>query len=191
MEENRTNQTQEIHPEEGKSTHPGGPACLEVKMTCGSIFDVLLYHMYSTFGGFIINVAGLAVILIGGMRLFFGQTGLAAAFGYMFFGVIILCLTPLSLRMRAGQMMKMPKYQGRITYCFDDTGIRETMTDGYNHYGWDQVEKAINTPKTISFYMQGGDSLLVFPKEAFSNACFRDVMWYLSHHVVMGKIYIR
>ncbi|MCD8083871.1 MAG: YcxB family protein [Clostridiales bacterium] len=172
------------------STHPQGPALLDVRMEAAFIFDMLLYHMYSTLGGFLMNMVGLAVIMIGGMQYYFGNMTLQMGLGYCAFGILLLLITPVNLWLRAKNTMKLAKYQDVILYRFDDDGIDEVMSDGTNHYGWNQVEKAISTPKTISYYMEGNDSVLIFPKVSFTNEGFRDAMWYLSHHVVMGKIYI-
>lgn len=167
------------------------PAELVVTMKDAFIYDMLLYHMYSTFGGFCMNLAGLTAMALGGLRYYFGQHSLNAAFGYIILGVFIVAFTPLNLKLRAKNTMKEEKYSGAICYRFSDSGIEETLCTGrMNHYSWSEVEKAVNTPKTIAFYMTGGARVLVFPKEDFDNVTFRDTMWFLSHHVVMGKIYI-
>ncbi|MCD8335261.1 MAG: YcxB family protein [Clostridiales bacterium] len=175
-----------------QSTAPASPdrAELDVNMNAKYIYDMLLYHMYSTLGGFMINIVGLTIIILGGMQLYFGRTTLWGAATYCAFGILLLVATPLSLRMRANNTMKQSKFQNDLHYGFDNSGIDETIGGGTNHYGWNQVEKAVSTPKTISFYMEGNDSVLVFPKESFDNETFQSAMWYLSHNVVMGKIYI-
>lgn len=177
---------------QSQPTAPVSPARaeLDVRMNAKYIYDMLLYHMYSTLGGFLINMVGLTIIIMGGMRLYFGQATLLSAAAYCAFGVLLLAATPASLKMRANNTMKLNKYQDTLHYGFDNSGIDETIEGGTNHYGWNQVEKAVSTPKTISFYMEGNDSVLVFPKECFDNETFQSAMWYLSHNVVMGKIYI-
>lgn len=167
------------------------PAELVVNMKDSFIYDMLLYHMYSTFGGFCINIAGLTAMCLGGIRYYLGQHTLTAAFGYIILGVIMIAFTPLNLKLRAKNNMKEEKYSGPIHYSFSNRGIEETLCTGtVNHYDWKDVDKAVNTPKTIAFYMSGGGSVLVFPKECFDNVTFRDTMWFLGHNVVMGKIYI-
>lgn len=173
----------------GKVSYPR--AELDVKMKADYIFDMLLYHMYSTFGGFMLNVAGLAVIITGGMRYTFHKSSLAGAIGLMLFGVLLLVVTPLNLKLRARNTTKLPKYRNTIHYGFDGDGIDETINCHVNHYDWSQILKAVSTPKTITFYLSDGGSVLVFPKEAFDPATFQSVMWHLSHNVVMGKIFIR
>ncbi len=164
---------------------------LEVKMEASYIFDMLLYHMYSTFGGFMLNIAGLTVIIMGGMRYYISHVPLSAAAGIMLFGVILLAATPLNLKLRASRTMKLPKYQSPIRYGFDGSGIDEYINGSMNHYGWSRILKAVSTPKTITFYLDDESSVLIFPKAAFDNETFKDVMWHLSHNVVMGRIYIR
>ncbi len=164
---------------------------LDVKMKSEYIFDMLLYHMYSTFGGFMLNLAGLAVIITGGMRYYFHQSSLAGAAGLMLFGIILLAVTPLNLKLRARNTTNLPKYRNAIHYGIDGSGIDETINGSANHYDWSQILKAVSTPKTITFYLSDGGSVLVFPKESFDTETFRSVMWHLSHNVVMGRIFIR
>ena len=167
------------------------PTQLDVRMEAKYIYDMLLFHMYSTFGGFCLNVAGLTAIALGGIRYYLGKHSLGAAFAFMLLGVVIIAATPASLWARAKATVKQERYRGVIHYTFHDGGIEEAMASGAaNHYDWSQVAKAVNTPKTIAYYMEGGGSVLVFPKEAFTNETFRDAMGHLSRHVVMGKIYI-
>ncbi len=170
---------------------PNPPAELDVRMEAKYIYDMLLFHMYSTFGGFCLNVAGLTAIALGGIRYYQGKHSLGAAFAFMLLGIIIIAATPASLWARARATMKQERYQGVIHYTFHDGGIEETMASGAaHHYDWSQVAKAVNTPKTIAYYMEGAGSVLVFPKAAFTEETFRGAMWHLSHNVVMGKIYI-
>ena len=42
---------------------------VEVKMKAEYIYDLLLFHTYSKLSGFMINLMGLTVIIIGGWRL--------------------------------------------------------------------------------------------------------------------------
>lgn len=181
--------------ENGKSTEASRPLCpraeLNVKMKAEYIYDMLLYHMYSTFGGFMLNVAGLAVIITGGMRYSFHKSSLAGAIGLILFGVILLAVTPLNLKLRAKNTTKLPKYQHIIHYGIDNDGIDESINGHSNHYDWNQILKAVSTPKTITFYLSDGGSVLVFPKEAFDPKTFQSAMWHLSHNVVMGRIFIR
>lgn len=163
----------------------------DVHMDAKFIYDMLLFHMYSTFGGFCLNIAGLTAIVLGGIRYYLGQHSLETAFSFIIVGVIIIVSTPLSLWLRAKNTMKQEKYRSAIHYRFHDGGIDEMVAGSeVNHYQWSQVEKAVNTPKTISFYMQSAGSVLVFPKQDFTNETFQAAMRQLSRHVVMGKIYI-
>lgn len=46
---------------------------IDVKMKAEYIYDLLLFHTYSKFSGFMINVLGLAIIIIGGLSLGMGK----------------------------------------------------------------------------------------------------------------------
>lgn len=42
---------------------------VKVKMKVEYIYDLLLFHQYSKFSGFFVNMMGLAVIILGGFSL--------------------------------------------------------------------------------------------------------------------------
>jgi len=139
-----------------------------VKMKKEFIYDLLLFHTYSKFSGFLVNVLGLAVIITGGILLGLDKIRLIQAIMYVFAGVIFLSYTPFTLKNRAKQMMKAPYYQSEIAYEFDEEGIHEEISGQVNDYAWSQVEKAISTPKDIAFYV-GKEEALILPKESFGD----------------------
>lgn len=174
-----------------QNTVPQPIAEFDVHMDAKFIYDMLLFHMYSTFGGFCLNVAGLTAVALGGIRYYLGLHSMGTAFAFIVLGVVIVAATPLNLWLRAKNTMKQKKYQSPIHYRFHDGGIDETVAGSeVSHYPWSRVEKAVNTPKTITFYLEGAGSVLVFPKQDFTNETFQAAMGQLSRHVVMGKIYI-
>lgn len=164
--------------------------CVNVKMKAAYIYDLLLFHMYSKFSGFLVNLLGLSVLIIGGMRLGKGDLTLMQAAFYVIGGLFILAYTPLTLKRQAKKMMGADKYQKDLMYCFDHEGIHETFDEEKKtSYTWDQVKKAIATPKTISFYISETDALII-PKESFGES-FRPVMNLVVQHMTMDRIFIR
>ncbi len=162
---------------------------VEVKMKAEYIYDLLLFHTYSKFSGFMINLVGLTVIIIGGWRLKGGEITLAQCFIYLLVAALILSFTPLTLKIRSKKMMKNPKYKNVIQYSFDGDGIEEVIGEANNSYAWNQVQKAIATPKDIAFYV-GEDAALIVPKESFGES-FMPVMKLIAENLTRDKIYIR
>ena len=162
---------------------------IEVKMKAGYIYDLLLFHTYSKFSGFIVNVLGLAVIVTGGLNYGSGKISLLQCLIYIVVGIAFLAFTPLSLWRRSRQMIKNPKYQDSIYYKFDEHGFDERIKDHLNHYNWQQVQKAIATPKNIAFYV-GAETAVIVPKESFGGH-FMPVMKLIADNVTRDKIYIR
>ncbi len=160
-----------------------------VKMRSEFIYDLLLFHTYSKFSGFLVNVLGLAVIITGGLMLGMNKIELLQALLYVVAGILFLSYTPFTLKRRAKQMIKAPQYQSEIVYGFDEFGIRELMSDKENRYTWGQVEKAISTPKDIAFYV-GKEEALILPKESFGDH-FLPIMKLIAENVTRDRIYIR
>ncbi|MDF2820944.1 MAG: hypothetical protein K0R15_1385 [Clostridiales bacterium] len=160
-----------------------------VKMRTQFIYDLLLFHTYSKFSGFMINVSGLGIIITGGLMLGMDKIQLIQALLYVAIGILFLSYTPFTLKRKAMKMIKAPQYQSEIAYGFNEEGIEEEMLGQVNHYSWSQVEKAISTPKDIAFYV-GKEEALILPKESFGEN-FLPTMKLIAENVTRDRIYIR
>lgn len=164
--------------------------CVNVKMKAAYIYDLLLFHMYSKFSGFLVNLLGLTVLIIGGLRLGKGDLTLLQAAFYLVGGFFILAYTPYTLKRQSKKMIKAEKYQHELVYSFDDEGIHEKLSeDKVTDISWNQVVKAISTPKTISFYITESEAMII-PKECFGDS-FGPIMNLVIKHMTMDRIYIR
>lgn len=161
----------------------------DVKMKAEYIYDLLLFHTYSKFSGFIVNLMGLTVIVMGGLSYGSGAINAMQCAFYILAGFGFLAFTPVNLRIRAGKMIKNQKYSDVIQYAFDEQGIEEAIHENINSYSWSDVEKAIATPKNIAFYVKN-DSALIIPKESFGEN-FMPVMKLIAENITRDKIYIR
>lgn len=159
-----------------------------VKMKNEFIYDLLLFHTYSKFSGFLVNVLGLSVIITGGLLLGVDKIQVKQAIMYVFAGILFLSYTPFTLKRRAKQMIKAPQYHSEIIYEFNEDGINEEILGKINIYNWHQIEKAISTPKDIAFYV-GKEDALILPKESFGDN-FLPVMKLIAENVTRDKIYI-
>lgn len=162
---------------------------IKVKMKREYIYDLLLFHTYSKFSGFLINILGLAVIITGGLLLGMDKIQVMNAVMYIVAGALFLSYTPFTLKQKAKKMMLAPCYQGEIMYDFNDAGISEYISGKERCYSWGQIEKAISTPKDIAFYV-GKEEALILPKESFGEQ-FMPVMKLIAENVTREKIYIR
>ncbi len=162
---------------------------VDVKMKANYIYDLLLFHTYSKVSGFIVNLMGLAVIVMGGFSLGAGKISMAQCLLYIAAGLCVLAFTPLNLKLQSRKMIKAPKYNDIIHYGFDEQGIEEVIGDKANTYPWSQVKKAIATPKNIAFYVND-ESAIIVPKESFGES-FMPVMKLIAQNVSRDKIYIR
>lgn len=164
--------------------------CVNVKMKAAYIYDLLLFHMYSKFSGFLINLLGLTVLIIGGLRLGKGDLTLMQTAFYVVGGFFILAYTPYTLKRQSKKMIQAEKYQNELVYSFNEAGIHEKIDEERaTEYNWDQIIKAIATPKTISFYISETEALII-PKECFGDA-FGPIMNLVVKHMTMDRIFIR
>ena len=70
-------------------------------MTKEYLYDFLLFHAYSKFSGFLINILGLAVAFMGVIMYTTNHTGVTGLVFYLIAAAIFLGGTPLQLKMRA------------------------------------------------------------------------------------------
>ncbi len=162
---------------------------VDVWMKAAYIFDFTLHQTYAKLSGFLTNLAGLSVIIIGGMRLRTGALRLWEALAFVALGICIIAWTPLMLYLRARKLAGAQKYHAPIRYSFDTEGITERMGDHTHTYLWSQVAKAVSTPKTIAFFLSETEALIV-PKENFREN-FMPVMKLIFGNLTRDQIYIR
>ncbi len=162
---------------------------VDVRMKANFIYDLLLYHTYSKFSGFVINLLGLSVIVMGGFSLRAGRISIGQCALYLAAGLCVLGFTPFNLKLQSRKMIKAPKYNDVIRYEFDSQGIEEVVGDNVNSYPWSKIKKASSTPKNIAFYVSD-DSALIVPKESFGDN-FMAVMKLIAENMTRDRIYIR
>lgn len=162
---------------------------ITVNMKAEYIYDLMLFQVYSRFSGFLVNLLGLTIIIIGGMKLRANELTLLQTSIYLLAGIAILVFTPFQLKARAKLMMKEKKNLSEIKYTFDENGILEEVNESQKQYSWDAIEKAISTPKTISFYLNDTD-VLIMPKISFGDA-WSPIMNLVLANMPVKKIQIR
>ena len=141
---------------------------ITVHMTKEALYDFLLYHAYSKFSGFLINILGFAVIFLGVFSFATGRTGAAGAAFYLIAAFAFIGYTPMQLKVSAKKQVEInPEYKSAVEYIFsDEDGITASWEGGGRHIEWEQVTRAVVAPKTIGIYY-GKEQALIFPKQDF------------------------
>lgn len=128
----------------------------EVKITSGVLYDFLMYHNYSKISDLIANAIG-ALMLIGGI-----------VNGYVPFiicGAVLLTFMPIVLLWKATrQRLATPIFQKPLHYKLSEEGICVSQDDKAETIGWDQMYKAVSTPKSIVVYTTRVNAC-IFPRK--------------------------
>lgn len=160
---------------------------IKVQMTKELLFDFLLYHTYSKASGFLVNMLGLGVGVVGAVMQAMGKIGTEKLALYLLVAVAFLVYTPLLLRRRAKiQMQTNPEYRDERTYIFSEKGIFVLQNGKETEYEWGRIERTVTTPKTIGIYY-GKDQAFIIPKEAFGDR-FVPVMQMVVCHIGLNKV---
>lgn len=143
---------------------------MTVHMTKEALYDFLLYHAYSKFSGFLMNILGFAVIFLGVFEFATGRTSGAGAALYLAAAAGFIAYTPLLLKKRAKKQVETnPEYKSPAEYTFsEEEGITAQWEGGSRHVDWSEVQRAVVAPKTIGVYY-GKDQALILPKQDFGD----------------------
>lgn len=149
----------------------------DVKMTRSMMFRFLMYHAYHSFAGWFGIAAGLALI---GFYLWNG--GGQNNVWYLAFGILFLVYQPLSMYVRAAELVKLsPAYRLPLHYALSEDGIEvrqvrqqesmnmEADAEGIaapepTTAGWDSVAR-VREDKKCLFVYTGKKNACIWPKE--------------------------
>lgn len=164
---------------------------ITVHMTKEFLYDFLLFHAYSKFSGFLINILGLAIAFVGVFMYVSGRTGGISVVFYLGASVIFLGSMPFQLKARAKSQVKAnPEYVNPVEYTFsEEDGITVQWDGVLNSYPWDKIERAVVTPKTIGIYY-GTDKAMIIPKQDFGEQ-FTDIFQMIARHLGMNRVRMR
>ena len=143
---------------------------ITVEMTESALFDFFLYHAYSKFNGFLINILGFAVFILGVYSYVTNRIDGLTCFLFVIFSVLFLGSTPLQLKFKVKKAMREEEvYRTPMEFTFTDLkGIKVDQADSSKLYLWKDVARAAVTPKTIAIYV-GKDQALIIPKQCFGS----------------------
>ncbi len=160
---------------------------ITVNMTKEDLFDFFLYHAYSKLSGFLCNILGLAVAFMGIFTYINERTNALGCAVYLIAAAGFLGYTPLTLHFRAKKAMEeVALYKKPVEMRFDDEiGIicRQDQTETI--VSWEQVRKAVVTPKTIALYI-GDHETVIIPKHDFGEH-FQAIYMMIARHLGMSR----
>lgn len=140
---------------------------MTVHMTKEFLYDFLLFHAYSKFSGFLINILGLAIAFMGVIMYVTGKTGTFGVVCYLIAAFIFLAATPFQLKMRAKKQVEInEEYSNPVEYTFSEESIDVAYAGKSRSFKWEEIERAVVTPKTIGIYY-GKDQAMILPKQDF------------------------
>lgn len=164
---------------------------ITVRMTKEALYDFLLFHAYSKFSGFLINILGLAVAFMGVFMYVSGKTGAVGVVLYLVAAFIFLGYTPIQLKMRAKKQVQVnPEYRSPVEFVFsEEEGITVETEGEKKQYPWEEIQRAVVTPKTIGIYYEE-ERALIIPKQDFGDQ-FPDIFQMIARHLGMNRVRMR
>lgn len=120
-----------------------------------------------------------------------GKTGPVSVVFYLAASVIFLGSMPFQLKARAKKQVEInPEYSNPVEYTFsDEEGITAAFREEERNYSWEQIQRAVVTPKTIGIYYES-DRALIIPKQDFGEQ-FADIFQMIARHLGMNRVRMR
>lgn len=161
---------------------------IKVQLTKELLFDFLLYHTYSKASGFLVNMLGMGVIVVGAVMQFMGRVEFYQFVLYVVAGVLFLIYTPLLLKVRAKKQMELnPEYRDPKEYRFsEEDGVVVVQNGRETKYDWSMIQRTVTTPKNIGIYYEK-ERAFIIPKEAFGDR-FVPVMQMVVRHIGLNNV---
>ena len=163
---------------------------MTVHMTKEALYDFLLFHAYSKFSGFLINILGLAVAFMGIILYVTGKTSVPGVKCYLVAAFIFLASNPIQLKMRAKkQVMVNEEYCNPVEYIFSEEGIEVKYGSKTRFHKWEEIERAVVTPKTIGIYY-AKEWAIILPKEDFGEK-FASIFTLIAKQLGQSRVRMR
>lgn len=153
----------------------------DVKITPGVLYDYLLYHTYTGTTGLLGTIAGALLVVAYFM---------AGSILYLIFGVVVLVYLPWTLFIRSKkQYLANPAFKESLHYTFNEEGMTVSQKDTSGQIAWENLYKAVSTPKSIVLYTSPVNAS-IFPKKDLGErkAALIEV---ISTHMPPKKVKIR
>ena len=153
----------------------------DVKITGGVLYDFLMYHNYSKISNLIANIVG-AIVLIGGI--------VNGHIPFLICGALLLLYMPVSLFMKAKQQqLASPAFKKPLHYRLTPEGIFVSQDGQEEMQKWEDMCKAVSTPKSIIVYTTRVNAC-IFPRKDLGTGVVK-LMEIISVNMDPKKVKIR
>lgn len=160
----------------------------EVKMTEKAMYDFLLYHTYTHVNGLLGALIGAAFLVIAGYKGVNGEYDGIVLFVGM--GLLMLLMTPLSLRSSARNQVKNTKmFQEPLKYEMTEEGLSVEQNGEKALNPWDEFEKAVSTGHSLILYVTRVRAIIL-PKDQLGDDYMAAVKM-ISTHIPPKRVKIR
>ena len=98
---------------------------------------------------------------------------------------------PFQLKKRAKKQVELnPEYREPVEFAFsEEEGITAAFGESERNYPWEQILRAVVTPKTIGIYYEA-ERALIIPKQDFGEQ-FGDIFQMIARHLGMNRVRMR
>lgn len=125
---------------------------INVTMKVANMYEFLLRHAYSGFGGIgslLFSLALLVYFIVGRQTLNQGQT-ILVIFGALLFTVI----NPVVILFNATKQVKLnPTFRDLLTYTLSEEGVLVEQSEQELLVKWEEVQKVVETRQSVIIYL--------------------------------------
>lgn len=153
----------------------------DVKITPNILYDYMLQHTYS-------RLPGLMGTLVGVLLLFLFVNNKQPLI--LIIALVVLLYLPWTLFLKAAQQAKgNPAFRKPLHYKLTEEGIEVSQDGTAEKMGWENMVKAISTPKSIIVYTTAVNAC-IFPKSDLGEGKMKAIE-IISTHMPPKKVKIR
>ena len=153
----------------------------DVNVTPGVLYDYMLQHTYTSPAGLIGAVAGALMIVA-----FFSGANILCLIA----GIVVLAYLPWTLFLKSRQQyLSNPAFKKPLHYKLTEEGIEVSQGEEVQMQGWEDMYKAVSTPKSLILYTSPVNAS-IFPKKDLGEKA-AGVIAIISTHMPPKKVKIR
>lgn len=153
---------------------------LDVKIGSAELFDYMLMHSYNSPIGILGSCLGGLVGVMGAIQ---------QRWSFVFFGLILLLYTPITLYSRSKRQAAAEVFQKPLHYVLDEQGLTISQDEVSTQLEWDAMVKAVSTNKSIILYTSTVNATII-PKAQMGDL-YGAVLEMISTHMPPKKVKIR
>lgn len=153
----------------------------DVKVTPNILYDYMLQHTYS-------HLPGLMGTLVGALMLVLFASNRQPL--VLLIALVILLYLPWTLFLRSRQQAQTtPAFRKPLHYRLTETGIEVSQDGTTEQMAWEDMRKAVSTPKSIVVYTTSVNAC-IFPRKDLGEAKDKAIE-IISTHMPPNKVKIR